>query len=88
MTKPHEPKIAPTVGRIVHYYSKPTGRRLDEPRAAMITRVVGDDGRVLLHVYPVHLGGDDAPHLAGPTDEVPYSEQPSAGCWSWPPRIG
>lgn len=73
--------VKPTVGRIVHYQSfgTPGGEYKSEPRAAIITKVNGDD------MNSVGLC------ILNPTGQffnqsVYYSEEPKPGCWNWPPR--
>jgi hypothetical protein len=75
----------PSVGRVVHYqsYGTPNGEFKSEARAAVITTVAEahDDRhcRVGLAVLnPTGLFFEDP---------VPYSEEPQAGHWSWPPRV-
>lgn len=76
----------PSVGRIVHYHTPGHGSYQVSPplRPAIIT-AVNDDGTVALHVFfgdgERHEGIHDAGRLT-----VPYSEEPKAGHWSWPPR--
>ncbi|GAA0187990.1 hypothetical protein [Glutamicibacter creatinolyticus] len=78
----------PSIGRIVHYhsYGTPGGEYKPEPRAAIITQVhsfartFGDAG--------VHVGLC----VLNPTgmffnDDVPFSDEPKPGHWSWPPRV-
>lgn len=93
--------MQPTVGRIVHYHShgspvQPDGtqRYTSQPRAAIVTAVpefladgpfagCDNDGRAeplqasLAVLNPTGLFFDPA---------VPYAEEPTPGCWSWPPR--
>lgn len=86
--------MTPSIGRTVHYhsYGTPGGEFLPEPRAAIITGVPellpeqpnsGPEG----YVPAVHLA------VLNPTGmffnlNVPYSEEPAPGHWSWPPRVG
>lgn len=75
--------MKPTVGRIVHYQShgSPDGSHKSQPRAAIVTEVPEDkEGAVGLCVL-------------NPTGQyfnqnVPYSEEPKAGHWNWPPKVG
>ena len=76
------PIQAPTVGRIVHYqsYGTPGGEYLPAPRAAVVTEV-GSLG------VPAPVGLC----ILNPTGlffnaNVPFSEEPKPGHWSWPPR--
>lgn len=84
----------PTIGRIVHYMTKPPswaaelGHPLPEvTRAAIITEVgsvawFGEEGRealgVALNIFH--------PHGAEVQQSVPFSPTPKPGHWSWPPR--
>lgn len=65
----------PSVGRIVHYYRPTLDRTLPPPRAAIITQV--EEHSVMLELFGP---GDDRFASAF------YAEQPTPGCWSWPPR--
>lgn len=69
----------PSVGRIVHYTPDS-----DEPGpwAAIITRVSIDVARL-----DVNLGVFSPNGFLSPRDGVEFSEKPSPGCWSWPPRV-
>lgn len=69
----------PTVGRTVHYhsYGTPGGEYLPEARAAIITEAAGPDGMASLAVLnPTGLFFKE---------DVPFSEEPKPGHWSWPP---
>lgn len=80
----------PSVGRIVHYHD---GTAAD-PQAAIITSVPEDlmvskrwptiigNGIVSLTVFSADR---TAPYSIEP---VPYSEEPKAGCWNYPPHVG
>jgi len=76
----------PSIGRIVHYQShgSPDGQHKSEPRAAVITAVVKDDGEgdgllvSLCVLNPTGMYFDP---------QVPFSETPKPGCWRWPPRV-
>lgn len=77
---------APSIGRIVHYHSfgTPGGEYLPEPRAAIITEIVEDSDRT--HAPVVSLA------VLNPTgmffnQSVIYSEAPTPGHWSRPPRV-
>ena len=76
-----KPEQVPSVGRVVHYwsYGTPGGEYRSEARAAVVTQVVGEDGVVGLAVLnPMGLFFNPA---------VPYSAEPKAGSWSWPPFV-
>ena len=77
----------PTIGRTVHYhsYGTPGGEFLPEPRAAIITQV-HLPGR-----FHDEVGQSVGLAVLNPTGlffnpEVPFSEDPKPGHWSWPPR--
>jgi hypothetical protein len=71
----------PTVGRMVHYYwQSPNGT----PEAAIVVKVFRGDNllqEVNLKVISPD-GYDDAFRQA-----IPFSPEPKAGHWSWPPRV-
>ena len=79
--------MEPSIGRIVHYqsYGTPNGEYLPEPRAAIITKVnkAGDDS------YGLGLVGLVVMNPTGMffNENVPYAEEPTPGCWNWPPRV-
>lgn len=69
----------PSIGRVVHYQSlgTPNGEHPSAAYAAIVTAVDGE--RVSLFVmYPNGTSNKSA---------VPYSDEPRAGHWSWPPRV-
>jgi hypothetical protein len=77
----------PSIGRIVHYhsYGTPQGEYEGLPRAAVITEVDEDYGPSSLLSRRVGLA------VLNPTgmffnQNVPYSEDPKPGHWTWPPR--
>lgn len=82
--------MIPTVGRLVHYHSHGSPVRPDgtqkytpEPRAAIVTAVPdavfqGSMTVSLAILNPTGLFFDQA---------VPYSDGPTPGHWSWPPRV-
>lgn len=73
--------MKPTIGRIVHYLSLGSGdgKFPPETQAAIITGLSSnDDGRVSLKIF-YKTGIFDM-------DQVPFSERPQRGHWSWPPR--
>jgi hypothetical protein len=79
----------PTVGRIVHYqaYGTPAGEFPSKPRAAIVTEIVEleEDEAVPSGMPLVGLCVMNPSGLFFNRD-VPFSETPMAGCWSWPPR--
>lgn len=66
--------MKPSVGRIVHFHHP----SCDGPAAAIVTQVFEDDSANLAVFFS--SGGHGSHFL------VPFSEEPKAGCWSWPPR--
>ena len=72
--------MQPSVGRVVHYqsYGTPKGEYLPEPRAAIITQVhPGDDTVGLCILNPTGQFFNTS---------VCYADEPTPGCWNWPPR--
>jgi hypothetical protein len=71
----------PSVGRIVHFYQQNTD---ENPIPALVIGVYDDSGKVDLTVF-------GRSRFAEPTTmpgiDVPYSEAPKKGHWSWPPRV-
>lgn len=65
----------PTIGRIVHYYTDPAVAQ----RAAIIVAIYSDGldtvSLCVLNTKGIHV-----------LEEVPFSPEPQAGHWSWPPR--
>lgn len=83
----------PTIGRIVHYHSRGSadGVFKPEPRAAVVTGISSD--------VEIRQDGYGRPFavetislaVLNPTgfffnEKVPFSVEPRAGHWSWPPR--
>ncbi len=76
----------PSIGRIVHYhsYGTPGGEYASEPRAAIITAVSAyDDGTVISTVDLCVLN----PEGMFFNRAVKYSDEPTPGHWTWPPRV-
>lgn len=79
----------PSVSRIVHFHfalEVPVPDTESEtvivpsaPQAAIVTEVVGETD-VHLHIFPPN-------QMPYPMYSVPFSEEPSPGCWSWPPLV-
>lgn len=78
--------MIPTVGRIVHYYTT-HGVEHPPPLAALITAVAplaahptaDEEGwKVSLRVFRNHLDQFK--------EDVPFSREPKAGHWAWPPK--
>lgn len=72
--------MSPTVGRIVHYqsYGTPKGEFVPQPRAAVVAEVHADEECSVVVLNPSGLFFNKAKHA--PNDE------PTPGCWNWPPR--
>lgn len=66
--------MKPTIGRIVHFHSR------SFTHAAIVTAVY-DDGVCDLTVFVPGV------RKIVPLTGVTYSEEPTNGCWSWPPRV-
>jgi hypothetical protein len=79
----------PSIGRAVHYrsYGTPGGEYLPEPRAAIITEVTS--AQLAPGADPVEVVGLCVLSPSGFffNQEVPFSEDPKPGHWSWPPRV-
>jgi hypothetical protein len=72
---------SPSIGRIVHYhsYGTPGGEYVSEPRAAVVTCVYeGTMAAGLAVLNPTGMFFRET---------VPFAEEPTPGCWSWPPRV-
>lgn len=76
----------PSIGRVVHYhsYGTPGGEYLPEPRAAIVTAIelVAENP----DAYTASLC------VLNPTgmffkEDVEFTETPTPGHWSWPPRV-
>jgi hypothetical protein len=73
----------PTVGRIVHY-TPDAGEEQEDPWPAMIvfvSAVESVDAVPLVNLTAWDNIGRHRPLLG-----VAFSEKPTPGCWSWPPR--
>lgn len=77
------PKQPPSVGRVVHYqaYGTPGGEYKSVPRAAIVTIVNNAEGT------------DVGLCILNPTGQffnvsVKYAEEPTPGCWNYPPYVG
>lgn len=76
--------MIPTVGRIVHYY----GMTGDRPLAALVTHVEAiaarpnEDEEGWKVSIKIFIGQIDYWKA-----DVPFSREPRAGCWSWPPKV-
>lgn len=79
-TAPEKSKVRPTIGRVVHVWGP--GEHVlsvaEKPYAAIICDVRGD-GRVNLVSF--NQSGVPVSRL-----NVPYSETPKAGHWTWPTK--
>lgn len=82
--------MIPTIGRIVHFHPI-VAREEPDPDAsplplityaAIVTDVRGtsEAPEVHLQIFPP---GCESWHCSYAT----YSEEPTAGCWNWPPRV-
>jgi len=88
---PEIPK--PSIGSIVHYhsYGTPNGEFKPEPRAAIITAVRTrettslTDAELTFEVTHVSLCVLNPTGMFF-TQDLPFSEDPKPGHWSWPPR--
>ncbi|QFG08393.1 hypothetical protein SEA_GUANICA15_4 [Mycobacterium phage Guanica15] len=73
--------MTPTVGRVVHYHRP--GLLGAAPLAALITEVVPRTGGG----YVVGLVAFDPVNACQRfMVAVPFAENPTPGCWNWPPR--
>ena len=72
--------MKPTIGHIVHYYSADDaqGACPGKTKAAVVT-AVGSETIVDLHVMPAR----EIPYTRV---DVPFSDDPKPGHWTWPPR--
>lgn len=76
-----------TVGRSVHYqaYGTPGGEHPSVPRAAMITATKNEEPKLSSEQHVCLT-------VFNPTgfffnSDVPYSEEPKPGHWSWPKKV-
>ena len=72
--------MKPSVARIVHYHSSDL-----EPRPMIIGHVHSDE--IVSGVVFSPFAGAAYPSAAVRRTSVPYSEEPKAGHWRWPPRV-
>ncbi len=75
--------VIPTVNRSVHYqaHGSPNGQHKSVPRAAIVTAIPEDqpDGGLIVSLCVLNPTGQYF------NERVPYSDEPKAGHWSWPP---
>jgi hypothetical protein len=79
--------MKPTVGRIVHYYSRecPAGET-PTPQAAIITAVHETDERIVdLCVFGGDYGMRGTTRVPGGDAET-FKPGGALPCWTWPPR--
>lgn len=76
--------MKPSIGRIVHYQSfgTPNGEYASLARAAIVTELCSPTAECQSMVSLAILN----PTGMFFTSKVKYSEDPTPGCWSWPPR--
>ena len=75
-------RMKPSVGRIVHYqaYGTPGGEFKSVPRAAVIAAVHDDEACDVVVLNPGGLFfNNGCKHAPG--------DEPTPGCWNWPPRV-
>jgi hypothetical protein len=72
--------MAPTIGRVVHYqsYGTPGGEFQSLQHPAIVTEVHSDG---VVGLFVINPTGQYF------TREVPFSETPKPGHWSWPPKV-
>lgn len=68
--------MKPTVGRIVHYYSKTKNKLVSKLHAAVVAEVHVDGQATLTVLDP------DGIHFK----KAPQAETPTEGHWNWPPK--
>lgn len=83
--------MTPSVGRIVHFYPDVAGTP-NEPLPAIITRVRWNEQSLGLLRVRIKLMYDGSvrgalQYCEGAILEPPYSDEPKAGHWTWPPRV-
>jgi hypothetical protein len=78
----------PSVGRVVHFqtYGTPGGEHLSEPIAAIITAVHDSDpapehGVPYVDLFAIYPNGTSH------KPNIRYADEPTPGCWNWPPRV-
>lgn len=67
-----------TCGRIVHFYEA-DDHFMERPKAGIVTLAYPDSMYVNIYCFP-----RDASDSEGLNEEIPFSEKPRAGHWSWP----
>lgn len=73
----------PSVGRIVHYhsYGTPGGEYKSTARAAIVTATYPENEPDYVDICVLNPEGMFFNRA------VKFSEEPTPGCWSWPPRV-
>jgi hypothetical protein len=73
--------MKPSIGRVVHYqkYGTPKGEHPCEPSPAIITKVLNEE-TLECQLFVMNTNGV----YFNPT---PFSEEPKAGHWNWPPKV-
>lgn len=85
---------APSVGRVVHFHFHDEGGNV-VTRPALIVRTWDPAKYAAYQNDQVNLrvfldGANDNQGTGGPADwqtSIPRSDEPKAGCWSWPPHV-
>jgi hypothetical protein len=72
----------PTLGRIVHFYTKTAG-----PFAAIVTQVAPDAAHVALKIFPPHGPPYDGLQVRELSEDAEIQKSREY-CWVWPPREG
>ena len=90
----HEGPAAPppqtvSVGRIVMFYPEPHWTDAEQPRAAIVTKIV-DRNAQIVNLQPFGATLADARQCPPVVENVPHApgDVPrGAACWQWPPRV-